>query len=158
MDTWLVHSHHDINSKPWDSHGIKLQPADIENGLEVWFTDHKNVHADQIEITERRSIRRSSRENEYNAALYAIAKIESPNIAVVSLIWTHQYANSCDKKWRVLTPKRVWLAMYREGSEVFSLPSSFHNEGSCYTFLSCLEGSDWLAFLENNLMTPPKAA
>lgn len=152
MEIWLVHSHHGIGNKPWDAHGIKLQSEDVEGGFEVWYHAGGSTSSDENQIRMERTLRRSQNETSYNVALSALAGIEmGGGMAVISFKWPHEAALSTGKKWRLLTPKRVWLAVYRNGREVFTLPRTFVGQGPCYSFLDCLEGDDWRPFFEQHL-------
>lgn len=151
MDIWLVPSHHSICMHPQDKLGIKLTPTHLGYDTTVWMPYPGGASfSNEEEVSFNRKYLRSKNEAGYIAALKALHQLDIHGaIAVVSL-------KMIDRVYplRLVTTHRVWLAVYRYGGVMFSLPRSFAGQGKCYSFLETRDGDDWARHFSELLEVP----
>lgn len=157
MQIFCVPSHHDISPTPLNAQGVLLTSAMLEPG--IWnhgATD--GVVTNDNEYKCEMKLVRSENQPEYTAALSALLdtwndeEFLKATFAVVSMRW-------CSMTYRLVTVKRVWLAIYtKDGHQMLKFSHKEAGFGSpTYNFCDCWENPEpkqevWKERLTNALL------
>ena len=134
MKTFCVPSHKSICATPLIHQGVLLTPEMFEHG--IWYPAGGSTTEKEDEYRKEFDLRRSGNESEYKAALSALLAIHNDNqhfVAVISMRW-------CSLTYRLVTARRVWLAVYYAEQPVLSY--SHVNRHSLEKFVSIWENPE----------------
>ena len=130
MKIFCVPTHKSICPTPLSEQGVLLVPDMLTKG--IWFPVGGSTVEEDFVYHKVYQLRRSENEPEYLAALKALSFVRADDArftAVVSLRW-------CSLTYRLITPGRVWLSIYRGRKNVATYSHRANGEPT-RNFASC---------------------
>jgi hypothetical protein len=135
MKVFCVPSHHSICADPLSKQGVLLVPEMFAKG--IWYPGGgRGCSESPKEFWEEFRLSRSENEQEYRAALQALAEVVPHNAAayqaVVSMRW-------CSMTGRLVIAKRSWLSIFSDDIQVVSYSHKGERHDAMRRFLEVFE-------------------